>query len=196
MNTMRIPYVGKSLRNEGSVTVVLVALFGIYNKRPSILFVRRGSEVAYMKNAWSFIAGKMNNYNGDPVQQALVEIAGEVGLLPNQIEATMFFEAFEDIDQENNKTWIRNIVVASVDGENIPSDHPHPLGIWLDWEHTEAVWIPVEHVLMWLDGEVSKDTVSDTILFHENHTPDFEMNLTRLKPYLETILEENGNIVS
>jgi len=177
MSVKRIPYEGDDMRQKKVVPVVLVYLFGYVKGVPHVLLVRRGEHVAYMQNMWSTIAGVVNR-GFDFVRQTLVEVAGETGLLQNEVSKPGKIGTFEDLDEANKKTWIRTLMFATVLKS---ANNPDELGVRLDWEHREAAWMPVSTVLEWLSGKLPEDPVAWAILRDEPQTPDFRLNLERAR---------------
>ena len=62
------------------------------------------------------------------------------------------------------------------------------LGVRLDWEHREAVWVPIKTILDWLAGREPEDLVARAILFEEKATPDFRINFGRMQKILESLV--------
>lgn len=181
----RIPYLGGDMRTKEVVHVVIVYLFGAIAGVQHVLLMRRGSHVAYMKNAWSSIAG-VSSEDCDHQRRALIEIAGETTLLQSEVRPPRYVSAFADQDTENKKTWFRHILVTSIIKDAKESGD---LGVQLDWEHKEAAWVPVEIIVKWLDGQAPEDPVARAILMDEPHTPDFELNLSRIRHVLDQFVK-------
>lgn len=181
----RIPFLGKDIRKERVVPVVLVYLFGFIEGVPHVLLVRRGASVAYMPNAWSTIAGVVNG-DIDLARQALIEIAGETSLLESEVGLLELIGIFTDDDAENSKTWVRNLFCTTV---MTRANSAAELGVRLDYEHSEAAWVPVLTVLGWLSGVTPEDPVARAILCEESQTPDFRLNLERAKSVLAKFIQ-------
>ncbi len=180
MTVERIPFKGKDMRKEEVVPVVLVYLFAFIQGVPHVLLMRRGASVAYMKNAWSSIAGVVNG-DIDLMRQVLVEIAGETSLLESEVGLIEAIGTFRDPDEGNGKTWVRHLFGTVLMKR---ADSASELGVRLDYEHSEAAWVPILTVLGWLSGATPEDPVARAILCDEAQTPDFKTNLERAKPVL------------
>lgn len=172
------------MRNEARVSVVIVYLFGYIKAVPHVLLMRRGANVSYMQNAWSVVAGCRN---GDISleRQALVEVCGETSLLPTEVSKPEHVGTFDDVDEENGKTWERSLLAVTV---IVQAQSHDGLGVRLDWEHREAVWVPIKTILDWLAGREPEDLVARAILFEEKATPDFRINFGRMQKILESLV--------
>jgi ADP-ribose pyrophosphatase YjhB (NUDIX family) len=180
----RFRYEGKDMRTERLAPVILVYLIGYIAEIPHVLLVRRSANVGWMKNCWSVIAGFINNHM-DLDRQALIEIAGETSLLQGEVSIPEYIDAFEDKDPGADKTWQRHLMASLIFKQASDSDG---LGVRLDWEHTEGVWVPVSVILNWVDGKSPEDPVAKAILQDEDQVPDFKLNFERMRKRLEALL--------
>ncbi len=172
------------MRAESVVPIVLVYLIGEIGRNPHVLLMRRGSGVAYMKNAWSTIAGVVNG-DINLRRQASIEITGETSLLQNEFSHPELINTFQDHDPDNNKVWVCNLMVSHV---CLSMETAADLGMRLDWEHSEAAWVPLQVIIDKLDGKDPEDPTAKAVLCDEPVTPDFWLNLGRMRPEFERML--------
>jgi hypothetical protein len=185
MAVERIPFMGKDMRKETVKPVVLVYLVGYIQGVPHVLLVRRGENLAAMRNMWSCIAGYLNG-DIDLSRQVLVEIAGETSLLESEVGMLEGLGTFADPEEGSGTTWVRHLFSAVLMKRvNSASE----LGVRLDYEHSEAAWVPILTVLAWLSGLTPEDPVAREILCEEAQTPDFKLNLERAKSVLSKFVQ-------
>ncbi len=173
------------MRTEVVVPVVLVYLIGRISAVPHVLLMRRGSGVAYMKNVWSTIAGVVNG-DIELTRQASIEITGETGLLVTEFSNPELISTFQDDDPDNKKVWVRHLMMSHV---RFIARDAEDFGVRLDWEHSEAAWVPLQVILNKLDGTDPEDLTAKAILCDEPVTPDFWLNLERMRPEFERMLQ-------
>jgi len=100
-----------------------------------ILLLRRSARVGSYQGRWAGVSGSIEA-GRTPLEQAIVEIEEETGLLPEDVRVLASGEPLEVVDRQLGRRWIVHPFRFEV---------IRPEKLRLDWEHTEARWVaPVE----------------------------------------------------
>lgn len=102
--------------------------------RPQVLLVRRSAQVGTYRGCWAGISGYAENR---PATQSFQEIEEEVGLRRDRVRLICRGVPCPVDDPARQRRWLVHPFLFAVD-EDTP--------LRLDWEHTEARWVDLEHV--------------------------------------------------
>ena len=113
-------------QERGFVDVVTVFL----THQSRVLILKRSKEVGTYREHWAGVSGYLES--SDPVTQAYIEMAEEVGLNREEVTMLKVGKPFEVIDKARNRAWrVHPFLFAVHDPEKIR----------LDWENIEMRWI-------------------------------------------------------
>lgn len=94
------------------------------------LVLKRSSKVGAYRGHWAGVSGYLES--DDPLSQAYIEIAEEVGLSSRDVTLLNAGEPLEVVDQTRDRSWRVHPFLFAVH---------EPNKIRLDWENTEMRWI-------------------------------------------------------
>lgn len=96
-----------------------------------VALLRRSGKVGTYRGRWAGVSGYLEE-GATPYQQALREIAEEVGLGAQDLELVKEGQPLEAVDEGLGRRWIIHPFRFRI---------AHPGGLRLDWEHTELRWV-------------------------------------------------------
>ncbi|MBW2070026.1 MAG: NUDIX pyrophosphatase [Deltaproteobacteria bacterium] len=117
----------KPLPSEQACTDV-VTVFLVHQGK--ILLMKRSNRVRTYQGHWAAVSGYLES--PDPLQQAYIELAEEVGLEEADVTLRQAGACLEVRDQARGRLWRVHPFLFSVKS---------PKKIRLDWEHTEMQWV-------------------------------------------------------
>jgi 8-oxo-dGTP pyrophosphatase MutT (NUDIX family) len=100
-----------------------------------VLLLRRSQQVGTYRGRWAGVSGYLEE--ADPLAQAYREVEEEAGLTRADVSLLQAGEPIGVLDAEAGRRWIVHPFLFEVrpDAE-----------VLVDWEHTEARWVPPEEV--------------------------------------------------
>jgi hypothetical protein len=100
-----------------------------------VLVLKRSSKVGTYKGHWAGVSGYLESV--DPLKQAYVEMAEEVGLGKEDVSMVKMGKPLEIVDRIRGRAWRVHPFLFSVH---------EPNKIRLDWENIEMRWILPEEI--------------------------------------------------
>lgn len=165
------------------VVIAVLDVSGIYGElsnEPRLLVAHRGSKVSYCKDAWSFPAGFIDNRISrtkgisphSALFQSRMELASELGLfqedfVPETVSVPVCVDRYLRDDQQEGKKFDTFLVAEQI---------VQPQNVYLNWEHTNLLWIPVAELIT---GNMKR--------IPEQQTPNLIPDIGRLRPVMESL---------
>ena len=120
--------------------------------RGKILVLKRSTEVGTYKGHWSGVSGYLESNNA--LDQALTEMAEEVGLGEEDVTLLRSGKPLEIVDRTRGRAWRVHPFLFAVH---------EPDKITLDWENEEMRWILPEEIVQFQTVPALKEALERVI---------------------------------